>query len=85
MRSKLTFSQIKWQLISICLERSWKEGLVERWMVAWLMQKIIAETMTTSKSLIKATIHVTSLAKVAKAQYSTSVEEQDTVACFLDL
>ena len=68
----------------MCVERLWKVGLVERWIANWLSHNTKVESMNTSKSRSKATIHVISLAIAAKDLYSASIADLEIVACFLD-
>lgn len=84
MAPSLILSRIKWQSISIFLVRSWKTGLVARWIAESLSQNITASVGTvTCKSLRSWIMHKTSLVVVANARYSASVEERDMVICFL--
>lgn len=67
----------------MCLVRSWDAGLEAIYMVAWLSKKNNAGCETSTRKswsnyLILRTVK-------AKAQYSTSEEDLQTVACILAL
>ena len=74
-------SRTKWQSISICFVLSWNVGLEAIAVVAWLSHNTVVGIKTfTWRSVISCVIHITD----AKALYSASAEDRETVACFLD-
>lgn len=69
---------------SICLVRSWNVGLEAMWRAAWLSQnKIAGDEAGIWKSRNSCVIHIISLIVTARARYSASAEELDTMGCFL--
>ena len=83
-----SFSLTKWQSISKCLVLSWNTGLTVIWMTIWLSQKRTGTLgLWMCRSLSRYKIHWSShVAEVeAKAWYSASEEDLETVICFLVL
>lgn len=79
-----TVSHTRWQSISICFVRSWKVGFEAIWIAAWLSQnKRIGESTVMWKSFNKCDNQKSSLVVAAKALYSASEDDLETVACFL--
>lgn len=69
----------------MCLVRSWKTGLAAMWSADLLSQKRTAGVSNdTWSSLSKAESHTISQVVLAILLYSASVEEQETMLCFLD-
>lgn len=69
----------------MCFVRSWKVGLLAMAMAARLSQKTAAGAGNRiCKSLRRLEIQINSLDTAARARYSASADERDTVACFLD-
>lgn len=80
-----SFSLTKWQSNSTLLVLSWKMGFLVRCMAAWLSQYTRAGCECWIwKSLSKTSNQTISQKVWAKARYSASANERDTVACFLD-
>lgn len=79
-----TLSRTKWQSISICFVSSWKVGFEAMWIAAWLSEnKRIGESTMMWKSFSKCYNQKSSLVVAAKALYSASADDLETVACFL--
>lgn len=79
------FSLTKWKSNSICLVLSWKIGFLVRWRAAWLWQSRRAGWgWSILKSFSRYINHMISQLVWAKAQYSASTDERETVACFFD-
>jgi len=84
IRPDCNFSQTTWQSISICFVRSWKTGFWAMWRAAWLSQyKIMGLERWMSRSWRSVLSHVSSQVVDARARYSASAEEWETVYCFL--
>lgn len=79
----VTSLRIKWQSSSMCFVRLWKMRLVAMWMVALLSQNNKqCEGELTCKSFSSWCNHMISDVLAAKARYSASVEDRDTMLCF---
>ena len=70
--------------MSMCFDLSWWEGLEAKWIVDLLSQNSMVDLISTSKCPSKHLRNTTSLATDDNAQYSNSVEDFETVPCFID-
>jgi len=79
------FSQTMWQSSSMCLVLSWKLGLWAMCLIDFLSQYRVAMVIGwTTKSWRRYKIHYISQTVATSAQYSTSVDDQETICCFFD-
>ena len=77
-------SRIMWQSISICLLRSWNNGLWAMRRANWLSQcKLKGSGWEIPKSARSCFNQLSSQVVTAMARYSASAEERATVVCFL--
>jgi len=80
----LRWWRVRWQSISMCLVCLWKTKLWAIWIELWLSQYIGVwwemETFIPASNQHNQTI---SLVIDVKARYSTSVEDWETIDCFL--
>ena len=81
-----TRSLTKWKSISMCLVRAWKTGLAVRYVAPKLSQdRTGTRCWDTPSSLSSDSTQMASAAPFAKALYSASVLDLDTVGCFFEL
>jgi len=79
-----TQSLIKWHLMSMCFDRSWKNGFSESSMQLWLSHKIfVASIFLLSRFTSNFLSHLASRDAMLTAIYSTSAELKATNFCFL--
>jgi len=84
MKPVWTCSLIKWQSISMCFESSLHEGFLTSCITDLLSQKTTLDCKGISKDRSSCLSHKSSKVSVAKALYSTSLDEWATVGYFLD-
>ena len=81
---RCTISQIKWYLISMCLERLWNTGFSKRRIPLWLSQKITVVFSTCSNSSLNSFLNQTaSQQAILVVMYSVSTVLRATNFCFL--
>ena len=79
-----TFSRTKWKSTSTCFVRAWKTWLAYRYMAPKLSHyRVGTDFIGTRSSRNKVSSQVNSATVSANALYSDSVDDQDTVFCFL--
>lgn len=79
------FSWTRWQSSFMCLIYLWKIGLWVIWRVAWLSQKsCIGIVRETTKSWRSISSQINSHIVVARARYSTSIDEWETTLRLFD-
>ena len=77
---------IKWKWTLICSVQAWKVGFLKRWMVPWLLLKIVMDKCGRGEILWKSFwIYMTSLAECVNAMYSDSVLNRMIISCFFEL
>ena len=78
-----TFSLPKWKSTSICFILAWNTGFAVKWMGPKLLNhKTGGRGRDTSSSLSQDCTYVASAAPFARALYSASVLDHETVGCF---
>ena len=79
------FSLTTWQSISMCLVRSWNTEFSAICRANWLLQKSKAgREWSIFRSASEYFSHMTSQVVEARALYSTSTEDLETMDCFFD-
>ena len=80
----LRWWKVRWQLISMCLVRSWKTELWAIWIEFWLSQYIKVrwerETLISASNQHNQTI---SLVVYVRARYFVLVDDWKTINCFI--
>ena len=78
------YSWIKWWSMSMCLDRSWWTGFEARVIANLFSQNNITKGTSTSKWRSNFLNQTFSLVIEDKARYSASVDDLETVGCFLE-
>jgi len=83
-RFAFNFSLTTWKSRSTCLVRSWNLGFWVMCLAVWLsQQRMEGRKSSICRSWSKYVSHCNSQVVAARALYSTSDEERETVLCFL--
>jgi len=81
-----SFPLTKWQSISKCLVRSWNTRLAAIWRALWFSQKRTGSLEHWMlRSLSRYRIHWSSQVAEARAWYSASKDDLETISCFFVL